>query len=76
MPPEIPVTVPVVALELATVAIAVLLLLHTPPADKSPKEIIVPPHTDVGPVMTAGAGITVTTALPAIDVKGVPALTV
>ena len=48
-----PVTVPVVL----TVALAVLLLLHVPPAVASVSVMLVPGHTDVGPLM-------VFTALP------------
>jgi len=40
-------------------AIAVLLLLHTPPVVRSVKEVVAPGHTDSVPVMLKGKGLTV-----------------
>ena len=40
-------------------ASAVLLLLHVPPDGVEPKLIVLPTHTDVGPVMAVGNGFTV-----------------
>jgi hypothetical protein len=52
-----PVTIPVPGV---TVAALVLLLLHTPPGVASLRLMEEPVHTDVGPVIAAGKGLTVT----------------
>ena len=49
-PADTPVTIPV---EEPTVALAVLLLLHTPPADASLRVLVWAIHTDDGPLMGA-----------------------
>ena len=57
VPANTPVTTPVVA---PTVAVAVEVLLHVIPVVTSPRVIVEPSHTDVGPVMAAGVALTVT----------------
>jgi len=42
-----------------TPAVAVLLLVHTPPVDASVKVVVVPGHIDKFPAIAAGAGLTV-----------------
>lgn len=59
MPVAIPVTIP----KPETVATAVLLLLHIPPAVASLRAIVAPAHTVVGPVIADGKGFTVTTVV-------------
>jgi len=44
-----------------TVAAAVLLLVHNPPAVASVKDVVCPAQTFCMPVITAGKGFTVTT---------------
>lgn len=56
MPAATPVTVPLVPM----VATAMSELLHVPPPGKPPHIIVLPTHTDVGPVIADGEGITVT----------------
>jgi hypothetical protein len=46
-----------------TVATVVLLLIQVPPAVASVTVIVEPAHTLVGPLIAAGAGLTVTTAV-------------
>lgn len=53
---DTPDTIPVVLTE----PIAVLLLLHTPPAGALFNVVVLPSHTLVVPVMTDGSGLTVT----------------
>jgi hypothetical protein len=57
VPPDTPVTIPE---EDPTVAIVVLLLLHTPPGGRQVKVIVLPAHRLVGPVIGPGFGLTVT----------------
>ena len=62
MPEDTPVTIPV----LPTVAIVVLLLLHTPPGVASLSVVVYPGVTDEIPVMDAGVAgkpLTVTTVV-------------
>jgi hypothetical protein len=47
------------------VATAVFVLLHVPPDVTSESVIDEPRHTDGGPVITAGSGLTVTIAVVA-----------
>ena len=58
IPAPVPVTTPV----LPTVAMAVLLLLHTPPGAPSIRLMVLPTHTLVGPLMVPAlaARLTVT----------------
>lgn len=56
VPAETPVTMPVPA----TVAIAVLSLLQTPPVVASVKGVVAPMQTAVIPVIEEGTGLTVT----------------
>ena len=58
MPADRPVTIPVSEPMEATV---VLLLLHVPPAEVSLSATVAPIHTTVGPRITVGSGLTVTT---------------
>ena len=51
LPAETPVTIPV----LPTVAIAVEELLQVPPVVRLVKEVVLPAHTELAPVMAAGA---------------------
>jgi hypothetical protein len=51
------------------VATVVLLLPHVPPAVASLRVIIEPAHTDVGPVIAGGLGLTVTMAVVAHPVE-------
>jgi len=48
---------------LPTVAVAVLLLLHTPPVTASLNAVVRPWHTVAVPVIAATPGLTVTVAL-------------
>ena len=56
VPPDTPVTSP----GLTTVATAVLLLVHVPPKTASLSTISEPSHTEDGPLISAGVGLTVT----------------
>ena len=59
--PEVrPDTIPVPA---PTVATAVLLLLQVPPVLVVPKVVVCPTHALILPVMAAGSGFTVTSAV-------------
>jgi hypothetical protein len=49
--------------EEAMVAIAVLLLLHVPPAVASDRLVVVPAHIPEGPVIIEGSGLTVTVTM-------------
>ena len=60
MPVATPVTTPVAG---STVATAGKLLIHVPPAVASVKVTLPVAHTDVGPDIMAGSGLTVTTML-------------
>lgn len=60
VPAVIPDTIPVPA---PTVATAVLLLLHAPPVLVVLKVVVCPTHALVLPVMAAGSGFTVATAV-------------
>src|ERR1035437_9147041 len=62
VPAATPVTTPVPE----TVAFAVLLLLHTPPAVASLKVVVEPLQTLVAPAIAAGEGVIVTTTLPSV----------
>ena len=59
VPPATPLTIP----DELTVALAVLLLLHVPPAVASLNVVVAPLHTDAVPVIVpaVGAALTVTT---------------
>ena len=59
VPADVPVTMPD---EDPTEAIGGLLLIHVPPAAVSAREMDDPMHTEVVPVITPGAGNTVTVA--------------
>jgi hypothetical protein len=50
---------------LPTVAFAVLLLLHVPPAAILLNVVVEPTHTEVAPVMLVGVAFTVTTVVAA-----------
>jgi hypothetical protein len=54
------------------VAIPVLVLLHTPPDDKSLNVVVRPTHTEFRPVIGAGTGMTVTMVV-ALAVQAEPA---
>ena len=58
-----PVATPLTTPVALTVAMAVLLLLHAPPAVASLSVVVPPTHNVVVPVITAGSGVTVTTAV-------------
>lgn len=60
LPPDMPVTTPVVE---PTVAMAVLPEVHVPPGAVLLSVIVMPAHTLVLPVMPGGAGVTVTIAV-------------
>ena len=60
VPTARPLTKPVV---LFTVAIAVLLLLHTPPEVASDNEVVLPMHNVSLPKIAVGNGVTVSTAV-------------
>ena len=55
VPEEIPVAKPDIV---SMVAIVVLLLCHVPPAIPSTNKIVDPIHTDKGPVIAVGPGVT------------------
>ena len=59
VPPDAPVTVP----EVPTVTMAVLPLLHVPPAVASCSDVVVPAHKVVVPVIPDGAASTVSVRL-------------
>jgi hypothetical protein len=59
VPPDTPVTVPV----LVTVATDVLPLLHTPPEVASLSDMVEPAHMIEPPLMDEGSGLTVTTVV-------------
>ena len=63
LPSSIPVTTPVVLPMVATDGVP---LLHVPPVVRSVSVIVAPAHTAVGPLMAAGAGLTMIVALPVI----------
>ena len=58
VPASIPLTIPAL-----TVAFAILLLLHTPPAGVLTSVVVRPSHTDVVPVIAVGNAFTVTIAV-------------
>ena len=58
LPPETPVTMPVVVV-LVTVANAVLLLVQVPPVGELAKVVVKPGQTEVTPVIAEGAVLTV-----------------
>jgi len=60
VPRATPLTTPVV---LPMVAMAVVVLIHVPPATASPSVIVAPTHTADGPVMAAGIVYTATVVL-------------
>ena len=69
VPPETPVTSPVVL----TVATAVALLLHVPPPVVLVSVILLPAHTDEGPEIALTEGLTLTvTERVAVAVQPVP----
>jgi hypothetical protein len=45
------------------VAAAVLLLLHTPPVERSLNKVVSPTHISEAPIIKKGAGFTVTTTV-------------
>jgi hypothetical protein len=49
--------------ELTTIAIAALLLLHTPPVIASVSSVASPTHTSVTPLIAGGVALTVTIAV-------------
>ena len=57
VPPDTPVTEPVVGT--ATLPIALLLLLHVPPPVPSDNVIVTPTHTCDAPLIAPGNGLTV-----------------
>ena len=59
-PPATPVTIPE---EEPTVAIVISPLLHVPPPETSDNVMNWPTHTEFGPVIFAGNGLTVTTVV-------------
>ena len=67
MPAATPVTTP----DVEIVATPVLLLVHRPPVDVLLNVVVEPAHTTIVPVMAAGSGCTVSTAVrsqPAVEV--------
>ena len=59
-PFETPVRVPVVALAVIIVAIEVLPLVHVPPPVVLERVMVAAWHTDAGPLIAPGNGLTVT----------------
>ena len=74
----VPAVSPFTTPDASTVPTAVVLLLHVPPAVALSRSVVLPVHTVAAPVMAAGSGLTVTTAVAAhpVDVLMILIVTV